>query len=160
MSLPDEVMALVENNPLEDFMLDLLRSKLPDSIRVNSLIDHDQQFPLVLVRRFPGIGEGSDVRFLDGSAVSVHVFCVGIDSDADAANLSEAVRVILRDAWLNQEVIPGRGHLTGFSVSQTARRAADWSTSVGPVQYADLPQGVTRYEAHYQVTIRRPLRRG
>lgn len=159
-SLPPEVHALAENAPLEDFLLALLRERLPEPIRVQSLVEMDQRFPLVLVRRIPGMGDGKgDPRFLDSSVAAVHVFVEGVEGDSDAAVLSEAIRVILRDAWLNHKVVPGVGHLTHFEVAQVARRTTDWSTSMGPVQYADLPAGVVRYEAHYALTLRRPTRR-
>ena len=156
--IPDEIRALAERSPVEDFMLDLLRAKLP-GIQVNSLIADDQRFPLVLVRRIPGLGEGSgDPRFVDAATVSVQAFVEDPNGDEDAAILSEAVRVVLRDAWLSQTVVPGRGHITAFDMSSAPRRVTDWATASGPVQYADLPTGVWRYEAQYHLSIRRPVR--
>ncbi|MFE3578134.1 hypothetical protein [Streptomyces vinaceus] len=153
--LPDQIKALAELSPIEDVMLALLREGLP-GIRVQSLIAKDQKFPLVLVRRAPTFGEwNGDTRFVDSALVTVHTFCEDPDGDEDAAILAEAVRVVVRDAWLRQKVVPGRGHITRAEINSAPRRATDWATSTGPVQYADLPVGVWRYETTYQIEIRR-----
>jgi hypothetical protein len=154
--LPPEIKALAELSPVEDLMLAILRDGLP-GIQVKSLIAKDQTFPLVLVRRDPSFGNWQgDTRFLDAARVAVHVFCQDPDGDEDAAILSEAVRVVIRDAWLSQKVVPSRGHITRVDLASAPRRVTDWATSTGPVQYADLPTGVWRYEATYDIEIRKP----
>lgn len=157
MALPAEVYALAEMSPVEDIAIALLRSRL-GGVPVKSLIDHDQQFPLVLVRRGDsfGIGTSGDERFVDDAVLIVHTFCIDPDGDEDAALLAEAVRVVLRDAWLDQTKVPGRGHITHFEVLSRPRRAPDWATATGPVQYADLPTGAHRYETRFQIRVRRP----
>jgi hypothetical protein len=72
--------------------------------------------------------------------------------------LAEAVRVALRDAWLDHHSVPGRGHIVRVDMTSAPRRVTDWATATGPVQYADLPTGVWRYETAYRIAIRRPLR--
>jgi len=157
--LPPEIKALAELSPVEDLMLAILRDGLP-GIQVKSLIAKDQTFPLVLVRRDPSFGNWQgDTRFLDAARVAVHVFCQDPDGDEDAAILSEAVRVVIRDAWLSQKVVPSRGHITRVDLASAPRRVTDWATSTGPVQYADLPTGVWRYEATYDIEIRKPRNR-
>ncbi|MGW7434721.1 hypothetical protein [Streptomyces sp. NPDC054849] len=157
--LPAEIKALAELSPVEDLLLAVLREGLP-GIAVNSLIARDQSFPLVLVRRDPSFGTWTgDARFTDSARISVQSFCEDPDGDADAAILAEAVRVVLRDAWLNQKVYAGRGHLTRVDMASAPRRATDWATATGPVQYADLPTGVWRYETQYDVEIRKPRAR-
>ncbi|MFF3793780.1 hypothetical protein ACFYXW_27670 [Streptomyces sp. NPDC001981] len=157
--LPAEIKALAELSPVEDLMLAILRDGLP-GIQVRSLIAKDQTFPLVLVRRDPSFGNWQgDTRFLDAARVAVHVFCQDPDGDEDAAILSEAVRVVIRDAWLSQKVVPSRGHITRVDLASAPRRVTDWATSTGPVQYADLPTGVWRYEATYDIEIRKPRNR-
>jgi hypothetical protein len=157
--LPPEIKALAELSPVEDLMLAILRDGLP-GIEVKSLIAKDQTFPLVLVRRDPSFGNWTgDTRFLDAARVAVHVFCQDPDGDEDAAILSEAVRVVIRDAWLGQKVVPGRGHITRADLASAPRRVSDWATATGPVQYADLPTGVWRYEASYDIEIRKPRNR-
>ncbi|WJN62557.1 tail terminator [Streptomyces phage phiScoe1] len=157
--LPPHIKALAELSPVEDLMLAILRDGLP-GIQVKSLIAKAQTFPLVLVRRDPSFGNwGGDTRFLDAARVAVHVFCQDPDGDEDAAILSEAVRVVIRDAWLSQKVVPGRGHITRVDLASAPRRVTDWATATGPVQYADLPTGVNRYEATYDIEIRKPRNR-
>jgi hypothetical protein len=103
-------------------MLAVLRDGLP-GIEVKSLIAKNQTFPLVLVRRDPSFGNWTgDTRFLDAARVAIHVFCEDPDGDEDAAILSEAVRVVIRDAWLTQKVVPGRGHITRADLSSAPRR--------------------------------------
>jgi len=157
--LPPEVIELAERSPVEDFLLDLYAQKLP-SVKTSTLIADDQTFPFLLVRRIPGLGENrGDPRFVDSAAVSIQAFVEDPNGDEDAAILSEAARVVLRDAWLKNYVVPGRGHITTFEMSSAPRRVTDWATASGPVQYADLPSGVWRYEAQFYLTIRRPISR-
>jgi hypothetical protein len=154
--LPDEIRALVELSPVEDLLLAILREDLP-GVEVKSLIGKDQQFPLVLVRRQPQFGEwAGDDRFTDEADIVVHTFCEDPDGDEDAALLGEAVRVVLRNAWLDHKVVPGRGSITRVKMTSAPRRATDWATATGPVQYADLPTGVWRYETLFRVEIRKP----
>ncbi|MCP3755758.1 hypothetical protein [Streptomyces sp. TBY4] len=157
--IPPTIKALAELSPVEDLLLAVLRQGLP-GIRVQSLINRSQQFPLVLVRRDPSFGAwDGDTRFTDSARVVVNTFAEDPDGDQDAAILSEAVRVVLRDAWLNNIVVPGRGHLTRVEMNSAGRRASDWATATGPVQYADLPTGVWRYESIFDITIRKPRAR-
>ncbi|PCG86357.1 hypothetical protein CIB93_08985 [Streptomyces sp. WZ.A104] len=157
--LPDHVKALAELSPVEDLLLAVLRKGLP-GVAVKSLIDLRQDFPLVLVRRDPSFGAwGGDTRFTDSARVAIHAFAADPDGDQDAAILSEAVRVVLRDAWLKQQVFPGLGHITRVDMNSAPRRAPDWATATGVVQYADLPTGVWRYESIYDIQIRKPRAR-
>lgn len=157
--LPAEIKALAELSPVEDLLLAVLREGLP-GINVVSLYSATQTFPVVMARRSPNFGgDTGDIRFIDSATVSIHTLCEDPNGDEDAAILAEAVRVVLRDAWLAQRVYPGRGHITSFDMTGAPRRAPDWATSSGPVQYADLPTGVTRYEATYDIEIRKPRTR-
>lgn len=152
-SLPPEIFEIVEFTPLEDIVLHLLRDRLPAAIRVQSLVEDDQSFPLVLVRRSPDWGYwGGDERFIDNGQLTVHVYCAGIEADSDCANLSEAVRIILRDS-VNQ-VVPDIGHLTKARMIGSPMKAPDWATATGPVQYADLPAGTARYESNYELSLK------
>jgi len=157
--LPPEIRALAELSPIEDVLLPILREGLP-GIQVNTLIAKSQSFPLVLVRRAATLGEWSgDPRFTDAATVAVHTFCEDPNGDEDAAILAEAVRVVLRNALFDHKVVPGRGHITGLTMSAAPRRVTDWATATGPVQYADLPTGVYRWETQYDVTVRKPRQR-
>ena len=153
--LPPVVRELAELSPVEDILLYVLRLGLP-GVRVQSLIADDQSWPLVLVRRLPQFGDWSgDDRFTDRADIGVHCFVEDPDGDTDAALLAEAVRVVLRNAWFVNASVPGRGHIIKITMTSAPRRAADWATATGPVQYADLPTGVTRYESQYRVSIRK-----
>ena len=157
--LPNQIKAIVENLPLEDLILPLLRVELP-GINVQSLISATQTFPLVLPRRMPGFGKvDADPRFTDSAHMVVHTFCEDPNGDEDAGLLAEAVRVVLRNAWMNQTVLTGGGHITRWEMTSAPRRVTDWATATGPVQYADLPTGVWRYETQYQIEVRTPRSR-
>lgn len=158
MALPDPVADLVEFSPVEDILLPILRDGLgSDKVHVRTLINKNQldEFPLVLVRRLTKFGRGGDVRFVDRTRVAIHTYADGSEGDSDAANLGEACRVVLRNAWLTQVVVAGRGHIAAFETVSGPRRTSDWAPATGPVQYADLPVGVFRYEALYDLEIRR-----
>lgn len=157
--LPPEIKALAELSPVEDLLLAVLRAGLP-GISVQSLISKSQTFPFVLVRRDPSWGTpGGDTRFTDSARVAVNCLCQDPNGDEDAAILSEAVRIVLRESWLKPKVYPGLGHITRVDLASTPRRATDWATATGPVQYADLPTGVWRYESAYDIQIRKPRSR-
>ncbi|MER5632164.1 hypothetical protein [Streptomyces nitrosporeus] len=157
--LPDHIKALAELTPVEDLLLAVLRKGLP-GITVKSLIDQHQSFPMVLVRRDSSMGAwDGDTRFVDSARVAVHCFVTDPDGDQDAAILSEAARVVLRNAWLKQEVFPGLGHITRVDMTSAPRRVSDWATADGVVQYADLPTALWRYETVYDIQIRKPRNR-
>ncbi|MFG1602848.1 hypothetical protein [Actinoplanes sp. NPDC049265] len=154
--LPANIRAMVELSPAEDLLLYLLRETLA-GVSVQSLIWDNQTFPLVLMRRQPSFGEWlGDTRFLDSADLVIHTFAEDPNGDEDAALLAEAVRVALRDAWLQHRSVPQRGHLTRVTMTSAPRRVTDWATATGPVQYADLPTGVWRYESLYRIAIRKP----
>lgn len=154
--LTPDIKALAEFAPVEDVLLEVLREKLP-GVRVQSAIWKSQSFPFILVRRATTVGGyQGDPRFTDWAEVAIHTFCQDPNGDEDAAILAEAVRVVLRDAANEQKVYPGLGHITKAELTSAPRRTSDWATSSGPVQYADLPTGVWRYESRYEVEIRRP----
>jgi hypothetical protein len=157
--LPESVRRLAELSPVEDVVLALLRMALPE-IPVHSLVTYPHPVPSVLVRRTYTVNDGTgDPRFLDTADILVHCYAADPNGDADAAVLAEACRVALRDAWLQHRVVPGVGYLTKVLTRTPPRRVADWSTSSGPVQYADLPRGTWRYEAQYSITVRKPRTR-
>lgn len=154
--IPDGIKALAELSPVEDLVLAILREGLPD-LNVQTLIELNQTFPLVLIRRKASFGGGqADPRFTDAAAIAVYVFVSDPNGDEDAAILSEVVRVLLRNAWLDHRVVPGRGHITHVEMSAPPHRVTDWATASGPVQYADLPTGVWRYETGYLVEVKKP----
>jgi hypothetical protein len=154
-SLDPSILNLVQFQPIEDLLLARLRPSLP-GVSVQTLVWDDQQFPFVLVRANGDWGPWSgDQRFIDSGQINIQVYCDGVDADQDAALLSEAVRVVMVNSI--NKVVPGIGHLTRVEQKVRARRAADWATATGPVQYADLPTTVIRYETVYDVSYKRAL---
>lgn len=150
---------MVELAPVEDVLLPILRDAFP-GVQVKTEIDFEQGFPFILLRSDATWTEyAGDPRFTDIAPVIIHTFCDGANADQDAALLAEAVRVALRDAWLDSRVVPNRGHIAGFTMTSRPRRVTDWATATGPVQYADLPTGVWRYETRYDIEVRKsPVR--
>lgn len=152
--LPQSVLDMVEMVPMEDVLLPLMREAIPD-ISIQTKIEDDQTFPFIMLRCTGAYGSwDGDERFLDSGTVVFHVFTSGLNDDEDAALLSEAVRVAMRDC-LNK--VTPNGHVSKTRLLYKAKRQPDWATATGPVQYADLPTGVTRYESSFYVEIRRPL---
>ncbi len=165
MPLPDSVYDLVEYAPLEDVVLPILRDGFPE-IPVYSLIPEEglrafteaDALPFILVRRHAVQGVwGGDPRFMDAGAFTIHTFTKDPDGDEDGALLSEAVRVVMREAWLGKKTVPGVGSVASVRLYEAPRRVSDWATASGPVQFADLPTGVWRYESIYSISIRPPL---
>jgi hypothetical protein len=154
-SLHPDIHNLVQLRPIEDLLLAVLRPALTN-VSVQTLVFDDQTFPFVLIRTNGDWGSwGGDPRFIDTAQVNVQVYCEGLNADEDAAILSEAVRVTLI-ANVNR-VFPGIGHMTKADMTQRPRRAADWASATGPVQYADLPTSVFRYETLYEISVKRAL---
>lgn len=142
-------------SPVEDVVLDVLRSKIT-TVNVQTKIETGQTFPFILMRSQGSWGDWTgDPRFLDAAVITISCLCQGLNSDEDAALLAEAVRVVLRDSKNHQ--VPGRGYLVSASLMDRPKRSPDWAASSGPVQYADLPTDVERWEATYKVVIRKPM---
>ncbi|MFY1688177.1 hypothetical protein [Plantactinospora sp. WMMB782] len=158
-NLPDRVYELAELSPAEDVLLGVLEARLPE-VPSGAQIEMHQTFPFIHLRRLDSFGEWSgDPRFLDDAYMGVYCLVEDPNGDEDAAILSEAVRIVLRDAAKAKLVIPGRGSIVSIDMQGSPRRTSDWATSAGPVQYAELPAGVVRYESRYSVTVRRPRQR-
>ena len=154
--LPDAVYELVENKPVEDMLLAILRRGLPD-VPIYSLIPEQPPHYFVLIRRLAGMGGwDGDARFTDAGRFFVHTFTQDPDGDYKGAVLSEAVRVVLRKAWLEHWSFPNLGSVIEIQMQMEPSRRTDWATSAGPVQYADLPTGFWRYESTYAIHIRKP----
>lgn len=153
--LPPGILAKAQFSPAEDIILPIIRAGMAP-IRVQSLIEFDQGFPFVHTRRAQGLSaDVGDIRFIDSVLLQVNTFAQDPDGDEKAAILGEACRRVLYDAYKAQTVVPNRGWIATFDMRQAPKRATDWATAVGPVQYADLPTGVVRYEAMYQLGLRR-----
>lgn len=157
--LPVSVLDLRQLSPIEDIALAILRTELPD-IPCHATIEESPHIPFILVRRMSGMGNwGGDQRgFYDTARLAVHVYASDPDGDMKAAIISDAVRRVLFQAWQNHFKVPGLGTVVKLKLTSEPSRTSDWATSSGPVQYADLPTGGWRYEAHYTMRIRPPRR--
>lgn len=154
--IPQSVREMAEFAPPEDVVLPLLRQALPGA-RIFSKVPAEDLFPYAIVRVAPTERWWSgDDRFVNWATIQVHVFAQDPDGERKAAIFSDAIRVALRDAWRNQ-TDSGYGFICDFRMTNSPSRRADWATAQGPVQYADLPTGTTRYEAMYTIQIRRPV---
>lgn len=158
LGLPDSILQTVQMFPVEDLILAIMRDELPDLPSFSLIPQRTDQYEFFATfRRFnSGLWQG-DPRFVDKAGLQVHVFAKDPDADSKAAVISEAIRVALIRAAKNQKVYPGLGHLFFARVTGEPARSSDWAQSVGPVQYADLPSGFTRYQTNYSLKIRRPV---
>lgn len=161
LDLPPGVLEAVELFPIEDIMLALFERGLPQ-LTVHSLIPPSEylEYPFVLVRRQSPVGNWrGDPRFIDVARVQLSVYTEDPDGENKAILISEAIRVMLKRAWLEHWNFPGLGSITQIKMVEEPNRVPDWATSIGPVQFADLPGNVWRAESTYIVTIRRPIKR-
>lgn len=153
--IPDEIWDMGDFKPIEDVILPLLRPRL-HGVRVQSLIEALGPFPLVVARRAdPKAYWGGDERgFIDQGFVQIDAFTQDPEGDDQGGALSEAVRVAFRDLAREQEATPDGAFISKSQMIHYPRRIPDWATSNGPVQYADLPSGIHRYETLYRVYLR------
>lgn len=157
MALPPSIIAASEHEIVaEDIILELLRRRLP-GMRFTSLIEQDRPPPFVLIRKaLFGNQHRGDERFIDSFYFTAHVFCEGLDADAEAPLVIAAISNELKIAALtHDEVKDGLGWVASTRVVEQARRRSDYADSEGPVQFADLPQGWVRYTAIFHLQIKR-----
>lgn len=159
LGIAPELLAYVEYTPLEDWIIRVLRPVLtPHGISVQPQIPDEPELPLVLPRRMASFGsyDGDPRGLLDRYRFAVHVYVDNPNADQKAAVYSEIVRSILIKAGQSGWYDPELGAITKITMTEAPARSSDWATSQGPVQYADLPVGVQRYETHYHLTARPP----
>jgi hypothetical protein len=158
-SAPEELMLAIVR-PLED--------QIP-GLKVRTLIEDDTfTCPYVLLHSGTGAflndnfastlggGEG-DIRFHRRFLADIQTWTDGADSEQKAWALHELIRLSLWNAFDNQTVYPGVGHLARFKTSSPAHKTPDWATATGVNQYANLPKGMVRYQAMYSVSMRPDL---
>ena len=166
-NIPSYIYDMVEYTPSIDVGLAILRDAFPDLAdgRIVSLLPNKaDNLPLILVRDSIDDGVPSDPFGLESAAIEIHVFTQdptvqeALDGarsgEEQAALLSEAIRVAMRDAWLQKRTYPGVASIAKITQIQRPRRVTDWATASGPVQYADLPNGYWRYESAYRITYK------
>lgn len=129
-------------------------------VHIGTLFSSGLEPPIIIVRRERRSGTQSvdvgDDRFLQSAIVSVNTITSGVDADEMGEELQEACRIAIRQAVINQTVVPGAGHITRLENAIVPSRVSDWATSTGVVQYASLPKGWVRYEAVYRLILSPP----
>lgn len=144
---------------VEDLVPTLLRNFFEgQGANVVSAFETGMPLPIIVARqdRSSGMPPGylGDARFMMPALLSVDTITQGPDADLEGADLQEAVRIALHEAWHDQLVIPGAGYIGRIENSSKPSRVSDWATAQGPVQYSSLPQGALRYEANYRLLLR------
>lgn len=148
-------------HPLEDYLIPLLRpleQEVP-RLKVRSIIEPDLSTPYLMVRLRTGAWQNDsfgsdDRRFIRRMVADVQTWTEDPDGELKAAYLHEIVFQTLLKAQRNQDVIPGIGSLASLSTNSPAHRVADWATSTGTNQYANLAKGMHRYQATYAVAVK------
>lgn len=146
---------------VEDLLLGILRPVLePKGVHVYAEFEEHMQLPAVvpLSSRRSGTTafDGADVAHMRTAVIEMNTICDGPDSAKENAELQEACRHVIINAWRNQTVVEGAGVINRIDNSTIATHVTDWATSTGVVQYANLPNGAERYEAVYRLLIRPP----
>lgn len=155
--IPSRIKDELAMSPAEEVTLFILRDRIPD-VPTQTLVRDGQDFPFILLRRDPMYGgDGGDPRFTDKARLSIQTFVAGIDGDQGAGDLAHYINRVLFQEARERRTAPGRGTLLSSRMVGSPRRAPDWASSTGPVQYAELPSGVWRYETIFEVTVRHPL---
>ncbi|MFF4607930.1 hypothetical protein ACFY12_34985 [Streptomyces sp. NPDC001339] len=123
---------------MADLLVGILRPAFAGAT-VGTLLPEPMPLPFVLAR--PVGGAAVDMRFLARAVVDVQTWA---ESDRTAENLAVAARTALVVAWRAQTVVPAVGSI-GFLAERKA-----------PVLLPDArtPDGVYRYQATYELTVR------
>ena len=155
-NLPASVLDRVAFFPYEDILAAMFQRAFPE-LRFETYVSEVLTYPMITGARFtPQGGWSGDPRFIDSGPVRINVFCAGPDADVEAFLISEAIRVMMLEASLERWNFPGLGSIVNITMSTEPADVNDWATATGIVQFADLPEGVIRFETVYQMTIRRP----
>lgn len=146
---------------VDELLLGILRPAFePQGVTVRTQWTQGLAPPIILARRERRSGTVSnrvkDERFLEPAIVAIETITDGVDADEVGEELQEAVRAVLREAHLNQTVIPNGGAINRMEISSLPSRVSDWATSTGVVQYAQLPDGQVRYESILRILVRPP----
>lgn len=132
-------------------------------LKVRSLLEDDLTTPYLMARATYGSWTSdsfsdNDNRFSRRAIVDLQTFTDGLEGDTAGWAISELAYQVLFKAYKQQTVVPQVGHIGYFRINSPARRVADWATSTGVQQYANLNKGYFRYQAVYGI-VQRPDRR-
>lgn len=146
---------------MDELLLYLLQDFFKDqAIHIGTLFSEEINPPMIIARAERRSGGQADAvhddRFMRPALISVSTITAGVDADEMGEELQEAVRICLRQAQLEQTVIPNGGSIARITNSSLPSRVSDYATSTGIVQYASLPAGWVRYESVYRIIARPP----
>lgn len=145
----------------DELMLGILRPFFEGKgVHIGTLYASGLEPPFIIVRRERRSGaqafDADDDRFVQAALVSINTITAGVDADEVGEELQEACRIAIRQAVINQTVVPGAGHIIRLDNAILPSRVSDWATSTGVVQYSSLPKGYVRYESIYKLLIAPP----
>lgn len=145
----------------DELMLGILRPFFHGSnVHIGTLFSSGLEPPIIIARRERRSGtqaiDTADDRFTQPVVMSINTITSGVDADEVGEELQEACRIAIRQAVINQTVVPGAGHITRVDNAIVPSRVSDWATSTGVVQYASLPKGWVRYESVYRLILSPP----
>ena len=164
--LPQSILERQTLEPVEGTIQALLKEKMPE-LDTYTLIPYEQspdqligqarggRFLLIRKTLEPGYWKGR-VGQLNAGQISFQTFTRDPNGEQAGAVLQDAIRTVLWDAWRTGWHHPRWGSIARIGWTDAPSRKTDWATSTGPVQYADLPTGVWRFEAQYQFLVRPP----
>lgn len=146
---------------VEDLLLNILREYFEgQDVHVYEKYHEGIQLPAVIPLSANKSGvvayQTPEDQWLRSAMVELNTIASGPERDKINAQLQEACRHALYEAWFAQKTYPGIGVINKVSNSNYARPESDWATSSHAVQYAKLPNGASRYEAIYRLLIRPP----
>ena len=129
-------------------------------IHIGTLFSEEINPPMIIARadrRSGGIQDTvGDDRYLHPVLVSISTITSGVDADEMGEELQEAIRIALRQAQMEQIVVPNGGVINRITNTSSPVRVSDYATSSAVVQYASLPSGWVRYESVWRLIVRSP----
>lgn len=128
-------------------------------IHIGTLFAEDMKPPILIARRDPkdsAPGVTDDEGHVRPIIVAISVITDGLEAEATASQLQEAVHHALMRAVREQWVVQGEGSIAKIANRSPYSRKSDWQSSTGVVQYASLPKEYARYESVYLLHLRPP----
>lgn len=145
---------------LEDLLLTILDDYFKDhpEVHVYERYSEDMQLPAIVPLSANRSGmvayQTPEDQWVRSGIVELNTIATGPDRDLVNAQLQEACRHAIYEAWFHQRDYPNHGVINKVSNSNYARPETDWATTSHAVQYAKLPSGSSRYEARYRLLVR------
>lgn len=144
---------------IEDLIITILKEYFEDKdVTVYERYNEGAQLPCVVPLSANRSGmiayQTPEDMWVRSAMIELNTVASGVDRDKINAQLQEACRHALYEAWYAQIDYPGIGVINKISNSNFARPESDWATSSHAVQYAKLPNGASRYEAMYRILVR------